>query len=98
LSLPVVLRPEAQEDLLAAQDWYEKQRSGLGEAFTSAVEAVVERIEERPETYVVIRQGVHRAKLKRFPYVLYYRVLSDRVEVLAVLHGRRDPGTWQKRG
>lgn len=28
MSLPIVMRPEAQSDLLAARRWYERQREG----------------------------------------------------------------------
>lgn len=50
-----------------------------------------------PEVYVVVLNEVRRAKLRWFPYLVYYRVLSDRVEVIGVLHGSRDPGVWQGR-
>ena len=41
-----------------------------------------------------IREGA----LTRFPYVVYYRVLADRIRVLAVYHTSRDPSGWQSRG
>ena len=47
--------------------------------------------------YAATFRGVRPAKLRRFPYVVYYRVLADRIEVLAVLHGSRDPRIWQGR-
>jgi plasmid stabilization system protein ParE len=40
---------------------------------------------------------VRRGKVRRFPYVVYYRVLADRIEVIAVLHAARNPQTWQDR-
>src|SRR3954470_5179678 len=97
MSLPVVLRPEAQADLVAARDWYEQQRPGLGDAFADAVDEVLGRVGPMPEIYAVVMNGVRRAKLQRFPYLVYYRVRGDRVEVLGVLHGSRDPQTWQGR-
>jgi plasmid stabilization system protein ParE len=38
-----------------------------------------------------------RARTRRFTYIVYYRALNDRVEVVAVLHGRRDASTWTTR-
>jgi plasmid stabilization system protein ParE len=38
-----------------------------------------------------------RKRLGRFPYVLFYRELSDNIEVTAVAHGAREPGYWLKR-
>lgn len=49
MSLPLILRPEAQADLLAAQKWYEEQRSGLGAAFADMVVELLDRIQSMPE-------------------------------------------------
>jgi hypothetical protein len=38
VNLSVVVRPEAQADLLAARDWYEQQQPDLDGAFVEAVE------------------------------------------------------------
>jgi plasmid stabilization system protein ParE len=97
MSLPILLRPEALADLLEARDWYEQQRAGLGEAFAEAVDQILARIEMMPELYGVVFRKVRQGKLRRFPYVLYYRVLADWIEVIAILHGGRDPRVWQDR-
>jgi hypothetical protein len=41
MSLPIILRPEAQADMLLARDWYEEQRAGLGAEFAEAVEQIL---------------------------------------------------------
>jgi plasmid stabilization system protein ParE len=97
MSLAAVFRPEAQADLLRTRDWYERQRVGLGEIFSVSVEQVVNRIETMPQMYAIVFRDVRRAKLRTFPYLIYYRVLSDRIEVIAILHGSRDPKLWQER-
>lgn len=97
MSLPLVVRPEAQADLLAARDWYEQQRPGLGDDFSDAAEELLDRIAATPKLYPATLKDVRRAKLRRFPYVVYYRMLADCVEVLAVLHGSRNPQIWQDR-
>ena len=97
MTLPLILRPAARADLLAARDWYEQQRPGLGETFAEAVDVIFRRIEEMPESFAATFRDVRRAKLRKFPYVVYYRVLAERIEVIAVLHGHRDPRIWQYR-
>jgi plasmid stabilization system protein ParE len=42
-------------------------------------------------------RGIRRVPVRRFPYVVYYRVEGDDTVVLAVLHGRRHPREWKKR-
>lgn len=97
MSKPLIVRVAAEADITAARLWYEQQRDGLGVEFLDAVEAVLDRLEAVPEMHQVIWQNVRRAKLKRFPYLVYYRVLADRTEVLAVMHGRRHPSAWKSR-
>jgi toxin ParE1/3/4 len=97
MSLPVVLRPEAEDDLLAGRDWYEQQSDSLRDDFAAKVEDVLSRISVFPELYPALLRNVRAAKLRRFPYLIYYRVQGNYVEVLAVLHGSRDPRIWQGR-
>lgn len=97
MSWAVVLRPEVHADLLEAQDWYEKKEPGLVLDLMRAVEEMLKRIGEMPEIYAVVKSEVRKAKLRRFPYLMYYRLLSDRVEVIAILHVRRDSSVWEER-
>jgi plasmid stabilization system protein ParE len=97
MSLPIILRPEAETDMAEARDWYERQSAGLGQAFLTAVEAVFAHVGAFPESYAAEYRGVRRAAVQRFPYVVYYRITGESVEVLAVLHGSRHPRAWRSR-
>jgi plasmid stabilization system protein ParE len=91
----MIIRPEAEVDLVTARDWYERQREGLGAAFLLCVEEVLERIGRTPEMYTAVYDDVRRALTRRFPYAVYYRIAGDDVVVLGILHTRRDPHEWQ---
>jgi toxin ParE1/3/4 len=97
MSLPVILRPEAQADICDTHAEFESIRPGLGDRFASRVQEVLERIEFMPELYGVVWQDVRAARLRRFRHVVYYVVFATRVEVLAVMHGSRDAAAWQSR-
>lgn len=97
MTFRVVLRPEARDDLIAARDWYERQRSGLGQSFTEAVRQLLANVADNPALYEKAHGDVRRARVRRFPYVVYYRVLTDRIEVLGVFHGSRNPNAWRSR-
>lgn len=62
-----------------------------------ALNQVFDQIRPFPESHAIYREDVRRAKVGRTPYNLYYRILADRIEVVAVIHGRRDPKSWQHR-
>lgn len=93
----VVFRPEVQGELTTAYRWYESKRVGLGRDFMERVDEQVNRLTQNPKLYPVVYRDVRRAVLRRFPYAIYYRIVSSRVIVTAVFHGRRDPGEWQRR-
>ena len=96
MSLPVVLTPEAAADFDDAADWYEEQAS-LGAKFTAHTREVLNGIGRMPELHRVIHGDIRRAKVRKFPYNVFFRVHTDRVEVIAVLHGHRHPSVWQSR-
>ncbi len=98
MSLPVILRHEAEVDVQEARDQLEAVRVGLGSQILARVREVLARIEKMPELHGKVWQDVRAARLKQFRYIVYFIVLADRVEVLAVLHGARDPSSWQSRG
>lgn len=97
MSRRLVVRPDAESDLLQALNWYDNQRTGLGDEFLSAVDVRFDEIVESPESFAIEYRGVRLAGLRRFPYVVYFRTLGEAVEVLAILHASRDPRTWRLR-
>jgi toxin ParE1/3/4 len=97
VSLPVVLRDEAQAEFDEAFDYYERQRAGLGVDFVARVQQVLDRISANPLMHAAVFGDVRKAVMTRFPYCVFYRAHADRVEVLAVFHTKRDPAIWQGR-
>ncbi len=84
-----------------AIETYEQQRAGRGERFAAALRATFARIEEAPlsfaRTRFVRRPTVRRAKVLRFPYVVFYYLLRGEPFVVAVAHGKRAEGYWRTR-
>lgn len=97
MSLPLFYRSDAREDVADAFAWYDEQQTGLGEEFLNELLSVETRVAENPFTWPPVHKAVRRCWMRRFPYGLYYRVLHDRIEVLAVYHVRRDPRTLRGR-
>jgi plasmid stabilization system protein ParE len=97
MSLPVVLRDEAQAEFDEAFDHYEGLRAGLGIDFVARVQYVFDRISANPRSHAVVFADVRKAVVRQFPYCVYYRAEAARIEVIAVFHSSRDPSVWQKR-
>ncbi len=88
--------PDARIDPLAAGDFYESQKPGLGAEFLADIEAGLGRVLDAPPRWPELEPGIRRYRLDRFPYALIYRVASlDMVEIVAVFHLHRKPGAWR---
>lgn len=96
MSFPVVLTLQAREDFDLAADWYQ-DHADQGLRFTSQVRDTLTRIGKMPELHHIVHRDVRRARVLKYPYYLYYRVGSDQVQVIAIVHARRDPSVWKNR-
>ncbi len=95
--LRIRLIEEAETEFHAARSYYDDCDSALGERFTSAVEAKLRSIQEHPDLYAITQANVREAILTSFPYVIYFTVRDETVDVWAVFHQSRDPDIWQSR-
>ena len=62
-----------------------------------AVEAALEAIGKRPESFPAVHRDVRRALLKRFPDGIYFIKEMDWIRIIAIFHARRNPKSWQQR-
>ena len=94
--LPVLL-PAAKRDVKKAYQYYEEQRSGLGEAFLERVEECFRAIGRSPKAFQIVAKDARRAIVKQFPYVIFYRIEAKAIHVYAVFHASQDPQKWMDR-
>ena len=94
---PVIVSPEAQEDLAEIRAWYEDRRPGLGPAFLDSVGRAFDRIGRSPASFEIALHDVRMASTPRFPYIIYFRSVEDDLVVIGVFHNRRDPRAWRSR-
>jgi toxin ParE1/3/4 len=100
---PVRLRQLAAADLDDASEYY-RQESGEQTAldFIDAVERGIKRITRSPHlgslrfAYELAIPDLRAWPLQRFPYVVFYVVAADEIDVWRILHTRRDvPATLE---
>jgi plasmid stabilization system protein ParE len=97
VTYPVIFTPAARAELIEAQDWYEREATGLGRRFRQAIDALIERTSSNPRQFPVVYKNVRRALLRRFPYSLFFVLEDDALLVIACFHASRDPSHWQRR-
>lgn len=93
----IILKPEAEQDLADAYEWYEGCRNGLGVEFLDAVQLVLETASHYPERFPVSYADLRIALVKRFPYLMVFSDEPRQITVYAVYHSSRDPRGWQSR-
>ena len=93
----VVFTQSAKQDVREARDWYDRTSIELGTAYVNEVLSVTDRIVSNPTQFAEVYRDIRQSRLKRFPYVVSFRFRNEQVEILAVLHGHRDPQVWRKR-
>ena len=71
--------------------------NGLGEQFLTALLDQLGRIQENPDAYAILYRKIRASPMRRFPYIIYYRVMPDRINVIAVQHGHQKPRSWRRR-
>lgn len=89
--------PDALSELAGALDWYSARSAAAGRMFAVEIDRAVERLRESPLRWPTYLHGTRRARLRRFPFALVYRLGADEIQVIAVAHLHRRPGYWRSR-
>jgi len=89
--------PEAEAEFIESSAFLESRLPGLGEAFAAAVAAAISLIGDYPEIGVPDGPARRCLRVQRFPYSVVYEYREDSILILAVAHGRRQPGYWRAR-
>lgn len=95
--IPLFFHPEAEAEVFAAANYYEGQQVDLGKRFLSSIEDGLSRIRMNPRLYPQIDGTVRRCLTRTFPFGILFREKEEHVEIIAVMHLRREPGYWKER-
>lgn len=90
-------RPEVVGDLENAAKWYDDRRLGLGSEFLEECKAALDRILETPDQGTTNPDGVRSVRIRRFPYVVHFRIERTTIVVFAIMFGGCDPSAWRNR-
>lgn len=89
--MKIRFRPEAENELKEARDWYAACTPGLGVDFLRALDACLENICAYPQAHPLVHGQIRRALFRQFPYSLTFRVETDGILVISCRHYRQKP-------
>lgn len=95
--LPVDLLPGARRDFDEAFDWYAHRSADVAVQFANAIDAALAELAAEPHRFRLIDGKHHQARVNRFPFRIVFRVVKDRVLVVAIAHAKRRPAYWNDR-
>ncbi|MDB5087236.1 MAG: Plasmid stabilization system protein [Mucilaginibacter sp.] len=87
------LHEEAYKEYIKAYEWYESQVDDLSARFMNNVEAKLQQIIKQPEYFGKRHANFREAKVRDFPYMIAYEILSDKhiIHIAAIYHIKRNP-------
>lgn len=97
MTLKVFFTPDAKSDVRLGRDQLRESSGELAERFLQDVKATTNKIARNPGQYAIVYNNVRQCRLENFPHVVSYRVVDNTVQVLAIVHGHRDPKIWKGR-
>jgi toxin ParE1/3/4 len=94
---PLVIEEQAELELVGSIAFYEERKAGLGLDFETAARQALETIVAAPERWPTGKRGTRRYVMSRFPFVIHYIDMPDKLWIVAFAHAKRKPGYWAKR-
>lgn len=94
---PVEVELLAIREAAEAHGWYSRRSSTAAAGFAAEVEKAFQAIAEHPGRYPAYLGNTRRYMLRRYPYLIVFRDQNDRVQVIAIAHGKRRAGYWKRR-
>jgi toxin ParE1/3/4 len=97
---PLVRRARADRDVLDALDYYLEVSEQAADGFVDAIDKAYAHVRRAPGTgsprygHELNLPGLRFWPCSRYPYLVFYVDLGDRIEVWRVLHGQRDIPRW----
>jgi plasmid stabilization system protein ParE len=90
--------PAIEAELVEIRDFYNARSPHLGDDFINEFERQVLRIAAMPTRWMIVRGDTRRALMKRFPYLILFRFVSESViRVTVIKHERRHPAYGSNR-
>jgi len=87
----VEYHPAIERELREIANYYNECSPGLGAEFLNEFEQHVLRITSMPKRWMIVESDIRQSLMKRFPYVIYYRILKNIVRITVVKRQRRRP-------
>lgn len=91
MTFKLIIKEEAQLEIIEAFLYYEGKQNGLGDLFLDHLNSYFKWIRNYPFHFSKKREPFRETVVKRFPYIIIYEVLESEVIVYSVFNSWQDP-------
>ena len=96
-SFSIELSDEAEVDFDKSYEFYYEDSSKVAETFFYRINLCFEDIKQNPKSFPIAHKDLRKYVVKKFPFVIYYRILDKVIQVIAIFHTSRNPEIWKER-
>lgn len=96
LQFAVEVHPLAADEAEAVDRWYRDRNEIAATRFRHELNYARDFISERPDAGPPYLGRTRCVLLRRFPFSVVDRALSELIQIVAVAHARRRPGYWRE--
>lgn len=91
MTYKVIIPQSLYLELNDAALYYESKSKGLGVSFVLHWEDAMGELKHNPEHYQRKHKDFRGIKLKKFPYVLIFEIIENKVYVYRLIHAHSNP-------
>ena len=93
----IELSDEAEVDFDKSYEFYNEDSSKVADTFFKRIDSELENIKQNPDSFPIAYKDVKKYVVKKFPFVIYYRIVETVIQVIAIFHTSRNPEIWNER-
>jgi toxin ParE1/3/4 len=93
----IELSDEAEVDFDKSYEFYYEDSPKVADTFFKRINLGFENIKQNPTSFPIAHKDVRKYVVKKFPFVIYYRIIDSIIQVIAIFHTSRNPEIWNDR-
>ncbi len=93
----IELFDEAEVDFDRSYKFYYEDSPKVADTFFKRINLGFENIKQTPKSFPIAHKDVRKYVVKKFPFVIYYRIVDTVAQVIAIFHTSRNPEIWIER-
>ncbi|MCT4664315.1 MAG: type II toxin-antitoxin system RelE/ParE family toxin [Flavobacteriales bacterium] len=93
----IELLEEAELDFDKSYGFYHESSPKIADTFLTEINIGFESIKHNSTAFPIVYKDIRKYVVKKFPFMIYYRIEDVCIQVIAVFHTSRSPEIWNKR-